>query len=70
MVHVCGVLHSTHFPFATRVIKQLLILQSGLALTDLSNAAFSPISVTADVCVPQMQLCRRRLSRFLVTSCY
>jgi len=43
-VCVCAVLRSIHFQFTTGASKQLLILQSGLALTDLSNAAFSPVS--------------------------
>lgn len=70
MVCACGVLHRIHSPFPTRVIEESPILQAGPAPADPSSAAASPVSGSAAVCVLQAQLCRRRLSRFLVTSCY
>lgn len=70
MVCVRGVLHRIHSPFPTRVIEELPILQAGPAPADPSSAAAAPVSGSAAVCVLQAQLCRRRLSRFLVTSCY
>lgn len=70
MVCVCGVLHRIHSPFPTRVIEESPILQAGLAPADPSSTAAAPVSGSAAACVLQAQLCRRRLSRFLVTSCY